>query len=68
MGLWPKSDRIYCRVFICSIVQKQWLKNGTSDVKINTITEGGYNLNEATGAFNFDNPQIIHDIKMTMLQ
>jgi mannitol 2-dehydrogenase len=28
-----------------------------------TITEGGYNLNEATGAFNFDNPQIIHDIK-----
>jgi mannitol 2-dehydrogenase len=41
------------------------------DVKIITltITEGGYNLNEATGAFNFDNPQIIHDIKkMTMLQ
>jgi mannitol 2-dehydrogenase len=35
------------------------------DVKIITltITEGGYNLNEATAAFNFDNPQIIHDIK-----
>lgn len=29
-----------------------------------TITEGGYNLNEATGAFNFDNPQIIHDSKI----
>jgi mannitol 2-dehydrogenase len=28
-----------------------------------TITEGGYNLNEATGAFNFDNPQIIYDSK-----
>ena len=28
-----------------------------------TITEGGYNLNEATGTFNFSNPQIIHDSK-----
>ncbi|WP_418264626.1 mannitol dehydrogenase family protein [Flavobacterium faecale] len=37
------------------------------DVKIITltITEGGYNLNEATGGFNFDNPQIIHDSKNT---
>jgi mannitol 2-dehydrogenase len=35
------------------------------DVKIITltITEGGYNLNEATGTFNFSNPQIIHDSK-----
>jgi mannitol 2-dehydrogenase len=35
------------------------------DVKIITltITEGGYNLNEATGEFNLDNPQIIHDSK-----
>lgn len=33
------------------------------DVKIITltITEGGYNLNEATGEFNLENPQIIHD-------
>ena len=26
-----------------------------------TITEGGYNLNEATGEFNYENPTIIHD-------
>ncbi|MDG1871988.1 MAG: mannitol dehydrogenase family protein, partial [Flavobacterium sp.] len=26
-----------------------------------TITEGGYNLNEATGEFNYENPTIVHD-------
>ncbi len=38
-------------------------KMASPEVKIIslTITEGGYNLNEATGKFNFDNPQIIHD-------
>lgn len=40
-------------------------KMANPDVKIITltITEGGYNLNEATGEFNLDNPQIIHDSK-----
>jgi len=28
-----------------------------------TITEGGYNFNPSTGAFNFDNPDIIHELK-----
>jgi mannitol 2-dehydrogenase len=34
------------------------------DVKIITltITEGGYNFNESTGEFNFENPMIIHDV------
>lgn len=38
-------------------------KMANPDIKIIslTITEGGYNLNEATGEFNLDNPQIIHD-------
>ena len=27
-----------------------------------TITEGGYNFNPATGEFNFENPDIIHDL------
>ncbi len=27
-----------------------------------TITEGGYNFNQATGEFDFDNPDIIHDL------
>ncbi|WP_298782329.1 mannitol dehydrogenase family protein [uncultured Polaribacter sp.] len=27
-----------------------------------TITEGGYNFNESTGEFNFENPMIIHDL------
>ncbi|AWG20616.1 mannitol dehydrogenase [Flavobacterium faecale] len=38
-------------------------KMANPEVKIITltITEGGYNLNEATGEFNLDNPQIIHD-------
>tara|TARA_R110000868_G_scaffold15443_9_gene70428 strand:- start:9490 stop:10974 length:1485 start_codon:yes stop_codon:yes gene_type:complete len=38
-------------------------KIANPDVKIITltITEGGYNFNEATGEFNLDNPQIIHD-------
>ena len=40
-------------------------KMASPEVKIIslTITEGGYNLNEATGGFNFDSPQIIHDSK-----
>ena len=40
-------------------------KMASPDVKIITltITEGGYNLNEATGEFNLDNAQIIHDSK-----
>lgn len=40
-------------------------KMANPDVKIITltITEGGYNLNEATGEFNLENPQIIHDSK-----
>ncbi len=40
-------------------------KMASPEVKIITltITEGGYNLNEATGEFNMGNPQIIHDIK-----
>jgi mannitol 2-dehydrogenase len=40
-------------------------KMANADVKIITltITEGGYNLNEATGEFNLENPQIIHDSK-----
>ncbi|WP_372760639.1 mannitol dehydrogenase family protein [Pseudoalteromonas sp.] len=35
-----------------------------SDTKIVslTITEGGYNLNPATGEFDYSNPDIIHDI------
>ncbi|SHG46358.1 mannitol 2-dehydrogenase [Salegentibacter echinorum] len=35
------------------------------DIKIVslTITEGGYNLNEATGKFDFSNPVIIEDMK-----
>jgi mannitol 2-dehydrogenase len=28
-----------------------------------TITEGGYNVNSATGAFDFDNPDIRHDLE-----
>ncbi|MCW2120866.1 mannitol dehydrogenase family protein [Flavobacterium sp. 7A] len=38
-------------------------KMANPEVKIITltITEGGYNLNEATGEFNLENPQIIHD-------
>lgn len=31
-----------------------------------TITEGGYNLNEATGEFDFSNPVIIEDMKNPM--
>lgn len=42
-------------------------KMASPDVKIITltITEGGYNLNEATGEFNLENPQIILDSKNT---
>jgi mannitol 2-dehydrogenase len=38
------------------------------DIKIVslTITEGGYNLNEATGKFDFSNPVIIEDMKNPM--
>lgn len=40
-------------------------KMASVDVKIIslTITEGGYNYNEATGEFNFENPTIQHDLK-----
>ncbi|NJB83741.1 mannitol dehydrogenase family protein [Wenyingzhuangia aestuarii] len=40
-------------------------KMASPDVKIITltITEGGYNYNEATGEFNFENPQIQSDIE-----
>ena len=27
-----------------------------------TITEGGYNFHHVTGAFNFDNPDVVHDL------
>ncbi|WP_372755925.1 mannitol dehydrogenase family protein [Labilibaculum sp.] len=38
------------------------------DIKIIslTITEGGYNLNEATGEFDFSNPVIVEDMKNPM--
>ncbi len=32
-----------------------------------TVTEGGYNFNQATGAFDFENPDIIHDLKEGVL-
>ncbi|MDO6818422.1 mannitol dehydrogenase family protein [Zobellia sp. 1_MG-2023] len=40
-------------------------KMASADVKIITltITEGGYNYNEATGAFDFTNPLIQHDLE-----
>ncbi|UMB61219.1 mannitol dehydrogenase family protein [Lutibacter sp. A80] len=40
-------------------------KMASPDVKIITltITEGGYNYNEATKAFDFDNPLIQHDLE-----
>ncbi|APY01054.1 mannitol dehydrogenase family protein [Lacinutrix venerupis] len=40
-------------------------KMASPEVKIITltITEGGYNYNEATKAFDFENPLIIHDLK-----
>ncbi|MDW5289773.1 mannitol dehydrogenase family protein [Formosa sp. PL04] len=40
-------------------------KMANPDIKIITltITEGGYNYNEATDAFDFDNPQIQYDIE-----
>ncbi|QVY66233.1 mannitol dehydrogenase family protein [Polaribacter sp. Q13] len=40
-------------------------KMASPDVKIIslTITEGGYNYNEATGEFNFENPLIQHDLE-----
>ncbi len=40
-------------------------KMASPDVKIITltITEGGYNYNEVTGDFNFENPEIQHDLK-----
>lgn len=44
-------------------------KMANPDVKIITltITEGGYNYNESTGEFNFENPQIQHDLANPML-
>lgn len=43
-------------------------KMAQPDIKIIslTITEGGYNLNEATGKFDFSNPVIIEDMKNPM--
>jgi mannitol 2-dehydrogenase len=43
-------------------------KMANPDIKIIslTITEGGYNLNEATGKFDFSNPVIIEDMKNPM--
>ncbi|MHA7944759.1 mannitol dehydrogenase family protein [Formosa sp. 3Alg 14/1] len=40
-------------------------KMASADIKIITltITEGGYNYNEATEAFDFDNPQIQYDLE-----
>lgn len=40
-------------------------KMASSDVKIITltITEGGYNYNEATGEFDFNNPQIQYELQ-----
>ncbi|MFB9052643.1 mannitol dehydrogenase family protein [Formosa undariae] len=42
-------------------------KMASPDIKIITltITEGGYNYNEATEAFDFDNPQIQYDLEHT---
>lgn len=43
-------------------------KMANPDIKIIslTITEGGYNLNEATGEFDFSNPVIVEDMKNSM--
>lgn len=43
-------------------------KMANPDIKIisMTITEGGYNLNEATGQFDFSNPVIVEDMKNPM--
>lgn len=43
-------------------------KMAHADIKIIslTITEGGYNLNEATGEFDFSNPVIVEDMKNPM--
>lgn len=43
-------------------------KMANPDIKIIslTITEGGYNLNEATGEFDFCNPVIVEDMKNPM--
>ena len=43
-------------------------KMASPDIKIIslTITEGGYNLNEATGEFDFSNPVIVEDMKNPM--
>lgn len=43
-------------------------KMANPDIKIIslTITEGGYNLNEATGQFDFSNPVIVEDMKNPM--
>jgi mannitol 2-dehydrogenase len=43
-------------------------KMASPDIKIIslTITEGGYNLNEATGQFDFSNPVVVEDMKNPM--
>ena len=43
-------------------------KMASPDIKIIslTITEGGYNINEATGKFDFSNPVIVEDMKNPM--
>lgn len=43
-------------------------KMANPDIKIIslTITEGGYNLNEATGEFDFSNPVVVEDMKNPM--
>ena len=43
-------------------------KMADPDIKIIslTITEGGYNLNEATGGFDFSNPVVVEDMKNPM--
>ena len=43
-------------------------KMASPDIRIIslTITEGGYNLNEATGQFDFSNPVVVEDMKNPM--
>jgi len=38
------------------------LANATTKIVSLTITEGGYNFNPTTGEFNFDNPDIQHEL------
>lgn len=45
----------------CAVINKL-AEDGTRIVSM-TITEGGYNFNPTTGAFNFDNPDIQNDLE-----